>query len=167
MHRTSTHKLISNCHEYGLWFLLLIKCETSSITTTLVPSWSPWCHHHHLGTIMITLVGGRPFSTSLASRHNWRVRQSGVSQEIRDHGNVVDHDENVSIDHACDGLDRHDCWEMVTNIILVIFDGAFHGDEDFKWDKCCVHGNNIKSWDEFQSCHRCARAGWFIIGGII
>ena len=140
-----------------------------TIMITLVPSPPPWHHHDHLGTIMITLVGGRPFSTSLASRHNWRVRQSGGKP-----GNKRS--------WQC----RWSWWKckywpwlwwawsawllskvMVTNIILVIFDGAVHGDEDCEWDNCCIHGNNIKSRDEFQSCHRCARAGWFIIGGII
>ena len=34
---------------------------------------------------MITFVGGNPFSTSFASRHSWRVRQS-------DNYHHVDHD---------------------------------------------------------------------------
>ena len=69
---------------------------------------------------MITLVGGRLFSTSLASRHNWRVRQSGVSQGIRDHGDVVDHDENVSIDTICD--DEYVCDDSICDDEYVRFE---------------------------------------------
>ena len=50
---------------------------------------------------MITFVGGSPFSTSFASRHSWRVRQS-EHDNYDDYRNIDDDNDNIFDDFEDD-----------------------------------------------------------------
>ena len=81
---------------------------------------------------MITFVGGSPFSTSFASRHSWRVRQSDNYHHVdHDFCNFEDdNDDNVEDFDDEDGDREHDNkadfswrilgWKMMLGILIIM-----------------------------------------------
>ena len=60
---------------------------------------------------MITFVGGSPFSTSFASRHSWRVRQSDNYHDNDDFDDFMNdnyHGNDYNVDHDFEDFEDED-----------------------------------------------------------